>query len=264
MISMTSIWDDTVAFIKREVALLIPLTLATVVMAQTAITLASGGAKGAATNPNPVVALALLVAISVMVCGQLATSAMVLKNGISIAEALRLGASRLPKFLGFGLILLLGAFVVFMPMVMILAVSGYDLAGGQMQLPPVALLYVLIMIAGFMWLNIRLMMVTPLIVDRNLPLRSVFATSFAATKGHVPKIIGAFVLYIIVALVISSVANVLFGSVFLVIGKALGLPDVGRVFAALANGVVSGALSMVSTVYIAMLYLKLVPGSRAG
>jgi hypothetical protein len=66
-----------------------------------------------------------------------------------------------------------------------------------------------------------------------------------------------FLLYLVVALVTTSAATSVTGIIFGFLGNALGVELLGKVMAALAGGMVSAALGLVSTVFATKLYQKL-------
>ena len=82
MISMNQIWDDSIAFIRRESALLIPLALATIYIADVVAALATAATKP--TEPNALITIAIIAAALWSIVGQLSIVSLVLKSGQSV------------------------------------------------------------------------------------------------------------------------------------------------------------------------------------
>ncbi len=264
MTTMTAIWDESVAFIKRESALLVPLLLATFVVGDAGMTLingtmsASGGQLGAASGVGAMLALLLTMT------GQLAVTVMVLRDRVSVGEAIRLGLTRLPKLLIIGLMFVSVALLALLPVVIILVGAGYDLTAARPNLPLWSSVVFLAFAGVAIWLGVRLSTLTALIVDRDPPLVQGIKNSFAMTSGYGWRILGVFILYGLVALVLGGVARFVFGGAFVLLGGAIGMPGLGMVLAAIASGVVGGALAMMASIFMAHLYRAIVKGSTNG
>lgn len=257
MISMTTIWEETSDFLKREQALLVPLWLGMFVVGDAGMSLSSAAMRAAGERGNILALLGFFASGLVAMSAQLAATAMVLRGGISVAEAISLGISRMPKLILLGLFSVFCALLAVMPLLTMLAASGVDVTSARPNLPLWAAFYMLALGAVGAWIGARLATLTPLIVDRNPPLLEAVQTAFAQTKGSVTRIIGAFVLYLLVALVVGGVVRLLIGGPILYIGRAAGLETIADVMAAVASGLVGGGLTLILSVFVAHLYKAL-------
>lgn len=256
-VSMSAIWDETAAMMRRESHLLVPVALATVGV---------GGMISGITQPqNPADGLGMIgllgfvIGIIFQIIGNLAIAGLALKPGISVAESLRLAMNRLPKMLVISALFVIALFLLGIPVAAILVLGGTPIGVGMTveNLPPIALLLILLIGILLLFFSARLITLLPAIVDRNPPVFEAVRSSFAATRGIVGKIIGVALLYFIVTLVVTSAITAVSTLLFGMIGKAVGAPVLGIGLTILVAAIVGALFSIVSSVFAALLYCKL-------
>jgi hypothetical protein len=258
-LSITTLWEESIDFIRRELHLLVPLSFATLAIGDAAVSLASPEMKiGGTAGPDGLLMLASLGGLLLTMIGQLAITALTLSGGMSVGEALRKGLSCIPKLLLFGIVFGLAAMVMVIPLVIALQNAGYSPVTPANLWPSWAMLYVLGLIALLLWFGTRFMVFSTLVVDKNPPLFAAIKQAFAMTRGHFTRIIAAVLIYMLVYIVTTTAAGMVIGSLFGFIGKLLGTPFLGSVMAALGSGMVAAALGMVSAVFVTKLYQQLV------
>ena len=258
---MNQVWDDSVAFVRRESALLIPLTLATIYIGNVGAGLAQWNGK---TDQPSIVANALLLAAVILsIVGQLAVVSLVLTPGQSVGEALRKGATRLGKLFLVVLVIALVLTLAAIPLSIVMVANGLEPGNPDTMrnLPAWMVLVILIASAGGVWLAIRLSLVNVLIVDRNPGVVETLKQGFALTRGMAARLCLVALLYGAVLLVLSTAVRFVAGSLFALIGDALDSPFAGTVMTSLVDGLVTAALSLVATVFIAQLYRRVSAGS---
>lgn len=254
MISMTSVWDDSIAFLKRESSVLVPVWLALLTVGAAGASLAMDALNTAGSKGSFPALMAFVVAMVIGTLGQLAVTAMVLRPGISVGEAINLGLTRLPKIILVGLCFL-GIFIAaVLPLAVILAVSGFDVTATPPKMPASAAFYLFALSMIGLWAGARLVTMTAHIVDTNAGIMDAFRGSFAHTRGMAVIVIGVLLLYLVVATVIGLVTKFLIGGPIGLLGSAIGAPGVAHVVTALAEGVVSGAMTLVASLFIAHFY----------
>ncbi len=254
MISMNQVWDDSIAFIRRESALLIPLALATVYVADVVAALATAATKP--TEPNALITIAIIAAALWSIVGQLSIVSLVLKPGQSVGEALAHGLSRLGKVMLIALLLGLAVSIALLPIAVAAVASGADPAKPEtlQNLPGWISLMMLVVLGGLIWLGVRLALMNALIVDRNPGVVNALKGGFALTKGITARLFLVVLLYAVVLLVLGSAVRFVAGSMFALLGNALESPFAGAVLTALVSGLVSTAMSLIATVFLANLY----------
>ncbi len=263
MISMNQVWDDSVAFIRREAALLIPLTLATVYLSDVLASIASGLAEPG--KPNPSGTILMLAAALWSIVGQLAIAMLVLRPGHSVGEALSNGFRRLGKVVLVAVLIGLIVSVAATPIATAAVFNGADPAKPEtiQALPGWILLCATALIVGLIWLAVRLALINPLIVDRNPGVVEAIKTGFALTKGISARLFFVALLYGVMLTILSRAVQFVAGSIFALIGAAIDSPLAGTVMTAMVTGLITAAMSLLATVFLATLY-RHVAGTSAG
>ena len=256
MTAINQAWDDSIVFLRRYAGLLIPLALATLLVADVVSSLA----------PEPRSAVRSLSLGDVLtlfakvweIIGQLAITALVLKPGISVAESLSLGSRRLGKVLLVGLLVFVLVLIAFMPVVLWGYNAGINFAviDNLRTMPTPLAFYILVLAAALVWVTARLLLINALIIDRNPAVRQTFVEAFALTRGIAAQVILVLVIYAVVGGIVGRVIQFAGGAIFALIAGAADAPFLGAVLLALASGLASAALSLFATVFVAMLYRR--------
>jgi hypothetical protein len=263
MTLMNQAWDDAMAFIRRESALLIPLALATVFLGDVIGTLAQSRAPDA--QPSGFSTIVFLIAALWSTVGQLSITALVLRPGSSVGEAIRIGVARLGKLLLIALILAGGFLLAMIPVATALASAGFNPENPQSlsQMPTWAAFYVGLLSVVMLWVVARLLLLNPLIVDRNPGPIAALKSAFGMTRGIAAQILLVLVIYVIVLAILTGAVKFVVGSLAAIIGAAVGQPFLGIVLTALASGLMATMLGLVAAVYIACLYARRDPDRQA-
>lgn len=253
-ISLGSVWEEALAFCKREVALLAPLAL-----------LGFG---------LPLVVLELVMPDKLIVDGQVATgpwmawipphallsllgtlsiSALTARPGISVREALQVAAARMPAGIAIAL-LALGAVVLASLPVGILAGVETALSGKPGPIFLVGYLAALVVLA---WLAMRLLPIWAAVAfGRGHPWQAVRAT-LALTRGHAAQMLLLRIVAWISQFVVMTVLLLPVNALFQLIGKATGATPVTDLLAMLVGSAVAAGIVTIWTVYVAALYRRM-------
>jgi hypothetical protein len=260
MISMNQVWDDSVAFVRREAGLLVPLVLATVYLGDVLASVA--GAMAEPGKPNGLATFLMLAAALWSIVGQLSIVSLVLKAGQSVGEALQHGLSRLLKVLLVALVLGLVVSLALTPLLTAAVANGANPAKPEsfQSLPGWILLLATLTMIAMVWLGVRLALMNALIVDRNPGVIESLKGGFALTKGIAARLFLVVLLYGIVLAIVSGAVKFVAGSLFALIGAGLGSPFAGMVMTALVTGLVTAAMSLMATVFLANLYRRVSNG----
>jgi membrane-anchored glycerophosphoryl diester phosphodiesterase (GDPDase) len=112
------------------------------------------------------------------------------------------------------------------------------------------------------WVSMRLITLWPLLIDRNPGAMAAIRESFRLTGGHGLKIAGVVLLAGSAYLLATGVAQIAGGSVFLLLGRAIGDAAVGRLLTDIVVAAVAGLLATVWSVFVALLYRRLAGSSN--
>ena len=258
-LSMSDIWDETRAFLAREKALILPLGFATFGLALLLLAMAAPAEASAQTRPG-IWMLWFVPGFMLITTGYLAVSAIALTPNISVGESLGVAMKRLPSAIALTCLMMGAMLLVLTISVMLIGVVG---AATGMTLERAAVASVVVALVPIFWLSIRLLLVWPLLVVRGGGPADAMRRSFALTAGNALPIAGMLLLFGMTYLLTTGVAQIAGGSVFLLIGRAIGLPGLGHGIAAVLVAGVGGLLATVWTLFLALLYRRL-EGSRSG
>jgi hypothetical protein len=250
--SLTTLWHQSLEFARRESALLVPLALSTFAIGNAASILAIGMIR---SMGGQILMLLILVAgLFLVFLGQLAVTALVLKPGASVGEALRMAVKALPKLvlIWIGLIMIL--FVATIPATLALQMMGFDPRAAQPQFQLGDLLAILPVILLMIWLAARLFVMQSALIDQNsLPLGAT-KLSFSTTKGDGLRLMGVIVGFAFLGQFVQFVAAFIASGLFISLFKAVGSPFGATVMVALAAGMAGAAPALLSSIFAAFYY----------
>jgi hypothetical protein len=265
-LSISTAWDETVAFVRREGRLLFPIAFMLVAL-PVALMQAFTPAPPAPDQPPPAGLWLLLLPLSVAVSmvGNLAISLLALRPGTSVGESISQGARRfLPLFGALVLLAIGGGLLIFLLAFVVVAIVPGAAAGAAGGVPnPAAaaaiLLVLALMLPLVIYFSARLLPMTPLAAVERVGSIGIIARAWALTRGHALKLAGFILLVGIVYLVgagaIQAVAGIL-------IALAAGPAEPGSLSALLLIIVMAGVNTLFGpylTSLIARIYAQLAP-----
>ena len=261
MFTLQTIWDDTLVFIKREQALLVPLALATLGLGNMGSLIAQEFelAQPADAMGAGLLALMLLFMLLILL-GHLAIITLTLRSGMSVGEALRHAARCLWRVLVVQLVfgLIIGLLAVPSLYKHVNELHTNTLARAHFSLSE--LLWLLILIVTAIWVSIRIMPVQALQVDQKIGIIDAIKKAFALTRGHFLQLLGFALLLGVVAGIVQLATKFVLGSLFTIIGRSIGSPLTGKVLEALVQSALATVVGLVSAVFVAKLYRALAGG----
>lgn len=252
-LSLSSVSDDTGAFFRREAGLVMTVAFATFGLGLLLVELMTPDpAAGAQVTPGNWM-LWLVPAALLGIVGQLTISLLVLTPGTSVREAMGAGLRRLPTVLLVTLILGIAAGVAVALFTLLggvlAAVAGMGIGG--------ATILITILLGGFMlWAASRLLLIWPLIAERApRPLDSIRG-AWRLSRGRAWRFAAALLAFTLVYLVVLGAARLGFGSLFLIVGQAIGSEALARFLPALAVAAIGAGLQAVWAVFVTQLYRR--------
>lgn len=264
-----TVWDSTQQVLAGRTNMLAPFAaIGFVLPSVLQLLLMPRGGMAAGHVGLPGLAVTIL-SVVLGIWAQLAIMALATHPATTPAEASRAGFRRLFAVLGVAIALLIAfALIVLVPFA-VLGASGYDFNaamaanGDPTKLPPMAsgaalfvLLYGLAILVAALWLVARLMLVYAVVLNEGRELGAI-RRSIALTRGLTWRLLGTFLLFLIVISVATFAAQSVLGAVLRLIlgpnqlGLAVGL-------ATLAGSVISAGFMTLAYVFIARLYVATV------
>lgn len=256
-LSLNRAWDDANRFIRREIALLVPIALTLMVLPSAVFELVAPPRATAEAAPGPWLLALPLFALFTLI-GSLTITRLAFQDGLSVGEALRFALRRLPVAIGATLLLLGAAVLAMMPVAPMLSATpgAAPAVGGGAAL--FLLLYAAALAAGAFFLFVRLLLVNVVIMAEAVGPVQAMKRSFALTGGHFPRLTALLLLFLAVSLVVGGAASLAGGAVFVGLGGLIGQAEIGGVLLALLSGAVSAAVSVYFVVMLTMIYRQII------
>lgn len=263
MVSMGTVWDRTTEFLSDNLSAIIPIAFLAIFLpsALSASIKPLTAQPGATALTVQVLSLVLMI---VTLWGQLAITALALDPGSGKSAATALASKRLVPVIGLMLVLLLGMFILVLPIPVALGLAGFDFqaamngGAGAADLPTSVggflLLYCLFLTVVLIWLGARLALITPILLMEERWFGAL-ARSFRLTRPITLKIVGVMILYVIVWGVSILAANLVFGSILRLVAEGSGPVTIGTVLTAAAVSVIGTAFSVLASAFVGRLYL---------
>ena len=245
-LSITTAWNETMAFVKREAGLLFPVAFGLMALPMVFFQLL---APTSAPGQQPEAGLWMLLFIPLMflsVIASIAISALATGRETVVGEALKRGVRRFLPLIG--AMLLLGA--CFMALVLVLVAVAQASRTIGVALGIIAVL-------GAMVLWVRLMLMTPVAAAEPGGPIALMKRSFELTSGHTGRLIG-FVILIFVLGMVAGLALVTVGGIL--IHLLAGKPEPGSiamVLVLLLGALLNTVFLAYFTVLIARIYAQL-------
>jgi hypothetical protein len=265
-LSITKAWDEASAFVRPEAGALFLIAFALMTLPGIILQVVAGRYVGTSLRfesgspPDfgpllaalPIILPLLVPVILLSVWGHLTINILALRRETVIGSAFAHAARRILALVGAWL-LLVAAFVI--PIVLFL---GLVVAAGGAGRVGMAVLVAFIVWLATIFFAIRLVLVTPVAAAERVGPVGIIRRSWELTAGHFWKLLGFFVLVILVFAVLGAVVGALAGIVVTL--AAGGAPQPGSVSAliiALITGVLQAVLVTYFAVMIARIYAQL-------
>jgi len=255
-LSLTAVWDDTLAFIRRESALLLPLAFATFGLGTLAFAfIVPDHPPGTRVEPGPWLIWGL-PALLLMMIGNIAVSRIALRSGVSVADVLRDAIRLMPRAIGIGLLMAAGITATLLVVGVIAMLLKFDQRSSTILLATA-------MVPIFAWIGIRLAVLWPTLADRELSVVDTLKQTLALTRGNALRIAGLIFINFALYIFLSAVIELAGGSVLIILARLIQAPDLAPVLVAILMAAFSSIYAAFWSIFLARLYVQL-SASRSG
>lgn len=263
MISMGNVWDRTAEFLSEHLGAILPIALLGIFVPAVISANLTELHEGAAAGLKLALGLGTLLLAIFSFWGQLAIIALALDPAESRAAG-NFAMRRLPAALLVFVVLMVIALIATIPLGVIMALGGGDLtAGSSAAFATMSggakagfAIYMLILVAVCLWLFARMAALFPIVVGERLALAAI-PRSWRLTRGVALKIVGVFIVYVVVSAIASSAAQFGIGSIFrLLTGPAPGI-SIASVLTTVIVAAVSTSFTVLGTAFTAKLFIAL-------
>ena len=263
-----SISDATTSaqgFLRREWRLTLPVALALMaipavcveLLAPDATPVPAGDVQAAYASLAAAAQMRLLIAIPALLCvmlGGLAISSLALVPGISVGEALRVGARRLPKLLGAAL--LAGGMAVVAGAVAALVLFAITGVPSQ-SAPAQTSTGITVMILAMMAVMARFCLITPIVADTGAGPIAAVRRSWALSKGNFWRLLALLSIMLMAMLVVTFAIQSAIGVVILLLGRATGFTGLADGLVAIVGACISAGVNMLLWILLTAVYRQL-------
>jgi hypothetical protein len=263
-LSIGKAWDETSAFVVREIRLVAPVALALFAVPAALIGWINPGGQPA-TAPGGLGWPLMLIALIITMIGQMTIAALAIGWSGSIGSAIGLAARRVWGLLGTVLL-------VFVPLGIIAAIALAVLIGSAgltdsseftaqtLEATPGIGLFLLVLLVLFVVIGVRLFPISAVAISETSSPVTLLKQSWRLTRGHFGRLLVVLLLILIAATVASAAVTAVVGSLMtLVAGEARPF-SVSALVTGLADGVIASAITALSAALVGRIYVQLSAG----
>jgi hypothetical protein len=256
-LSVTTAWNETTAFVRREAQLLFPLAFLLVSIPAAVLQLVTPEARPGEIPEAGVWVLVLPAAMLLSMMGSVAICYLVLRPNSSVGEAMSRALRRLPTIIGALLVLIAGGVLVSLVAGIVIGALAVAGGGATPQASPLAMFLVALLIVALLLLWVRLLLITPIAAQEEGGPIQLLRRSWRLTAGRFWKLVGLVLLTGLVVGVLSLAISGVLGSLIILL---LGQPDRGTVSGSLIlllGAIVNCVVVVFFTVLLARIYAQL-------
>lgn len=261
-LSITTAWNETAAFVKRDAGALLTIAFALIALPSVAMQALGPGQMTPGQTPEPGLWLLFFpIVIVLSIAGSLAISALAMGRENVVGSAIAHGFRRVLPMLGATFLLGIAALVILIPLIMVAGVTPETLAAPTQATAGRILLATVLFLVIFLAFWVRLMLMTPVAAAESVGPIAIIRRSWQLTAGHFWKLLGFTLLFLVAAMVVMMVITMLVG---IIIALVAGPPEPGSVsqlLMLLVGGVLNAVFVVFFTTVVARIYLQL-SGSR--
>lgn len=258
-LSISKAWDESVAFINREVRLVFPLALAFFMLPQVVMGWAQPGGAGAEGGLG---ALSTLVLLLLVVVGQLSIVRLAIGWDGSVGGAISRAARRMWPYLAATILIYIPLLVI--GLLVLSAIVGANGLTDPTQITPERLaampsvsIAILALVVAAVAVAARLLPMSAATAAEDLGPFKLLKRVFALSKGHFWKLLAVLVMVGVLSLVIDIAAQAVGGSLTTL---SLGTPapfNLSALIVAILKGFVGAAASSIAAILTGRIYVQL-------
>lgn len=259
-VSLGSIWDETVAVLRREKALLVPVALAIfgpvqLLMGQAASAMAATTRDGMDTPPPPDTLL-LIPALLLSMFGYMVVALLTVRPGISVGEALRESGRSLPGALLATLLAVIVGFAAAL-IVMIAATIGITIFGTDPATPQMSMQLVVLFLIPMCVIWVRMLMLPAVAACETHGPVDMLRRAWSLSRNNVLRLLGIWLLALFLGLIVALIEKGVIRALFELLKLVVGSEDIPNALNMIVGAAIEAMLSLVFAAYIALVYRRL-------
>jgi hypothetical protein len=255
-LSITTAWNETAAFVKREAGLLFPIALGLIAL-PSAFLQAVAPTPGPGEQPEAGMWMLLILPLVVLATiGQLSIITLALGREVVVRDAFAHALRRCLPAIGASLLFAAAMVVLLLPFILV--------AGSLANQAVTVLVLVPVILLALLFLGVRFMMLSPIAAAEPLGPVAILKRSWALTRGHALKLLGLVLVVVLVFLILAFAISVVGG---IAIHTLVGKPDPGSLsffLALLLNTLLNMVFTAIFATLIARIYAQLAECQTSG
>jgi hypothetical protein len=259
-LSISAAWEESKAILAHDGRLFLSVALALVALPTAVNGLINPGGMSGSSKPLWAVCIALIASL-ITLAGQLALIRLAIGPSITVGSAIWHGMRRMPIYFLAALLIVVGLFIVALPIVFLLTALGVPIsatsAGTRVAATPAMLVAALLYFALLCFFAVRLILSAPVASAEHVGPIGILRRSWALTAGHWWPLFGFLLMFIVGAIIlliaVGSAAGVVIG---LLIGSIQPM-SIGALILALVQALLGAAVTTLFAVMLARIYLQL-------
>jgi len=263
-VSISRAWDEARAIIARDGKLLVAVALALIVLPQVIAGVVAPPIKGYESESQLFAVIAGLIGLA----GQLSLIRLALGPSVSVGEAIAHGFKRFPMLLLATILLGILFLVLLIPVAIIATLMGLPVPVPGEALSPQMNLLVLLVVFLLIALSARFILIAPVASAERVGPFAILKRSWNLTSGNYWRFLGLVILFLILALVLLSVAAILGGILGRLVDPEIAPFSASAFIISLFAGIAQAVFTVTASVVLARVYAQLagpevsVPSSR--
>jgi hypothetical protein len=261
-LSISRAWDETRAHLASDGKLFTTVALAMIALPSTVSTVVNPNSGMSESTGSLGSGLVVLVMSLIALVGQLALVRLAIGPSVSVGGAISHAAGRALPYIGSVLLLLIGLFLLAVPVGAVLTAMGVSFEDPG-PLPAGAWLVALLFIAVLLYVAARMLMTSSVASAESAGPIKILRRSWELTRGHALRLLAFLLLFLVAVLVVVSAVAVMVG---LLARTLFGDPEpfsAAALLVGLVQGLLSAAATTIFAVMLARMYVQL-SGSAGG
>ncbi len=261
-LSIAAAWDESTAFVRRDFGRLFLIAFGLLALPSVMVqAFMPQPAPGQQAEGGAWIALFMIPAIVISILGSLTIAALAVAPGTQPGDAFARALRRFLPMFGAALLLLVAVLVCALPLLIIAAILS---GGTQAESAAGALWTMLILLPVFVFVWVRLMLMTPVGVAEEGGPGAILKRSWALTQGHFWRLLGFAIIFMIIFTVVSLAVLFVGGSIVMLIAGNPQESGLARVLIGLLGGLMNAALLLYFTAMLSRIYVQLRGGETSG
>ena len=254
-LSLSKAWEDCRRIFAGDGSLLTAIALALLVLPQIVTGVVTPSMNSTPSLGGRVVDL---LAALIGVIGQLAIVRLALGPSTTVADAIRHGMRRFPAVFGALILLMVGLFVILVPVVAVLIGAGMIQVPAPGEQPGGAFTTVALLLGiACVLIAVRFMLTVPIASAEEAGPLTILKRSWRLSSGHYGRLLGLELLLLVAAIVLLLTAQIVGGLVAEMIGGDITPFSLSALVFAIVVARAQAAFTVLASVMLARVYVQL-------